>query len=206
MEADNIVYGRVKNNEHRLPKRYPPNMKIGLVRHFKVKLPFPKKTWLTRSEIINWFHQYELTEVENREVDLCGIDWNQCYSSSLNRAVTTARKIYDGKIVVVNELRELDILHLLPNGIKLPFMAWGILVRIKSLSSNKDTDEFRTKITNFIDELLLKSDGNVLVVSHWFVMRIIRKELLKRGLSGDTFKSSDYGTLYVYEKEKTTKR
>lgn len=178
------------------------NIKVGLIRHFKVNISYPKKTWLNRSEVIDWFREYDLAGVESRHVELYGIDWDKCYSSSLSRAVTTARMIYKGEIVAVDALKELDILHQLPDRIKLPFMVWGLLVRMKSFSSNKDTDEFRNRIKTFVDELLLNSERNVLVVSHWFVMRILRDELIRRGLSGVGFKSTDYGTVYLYEGRK----
>ncbi len=175
-------------------------MKIGLIRHFKVNQPFPKKMWLNKSEVIQWFEEYESAKMESKEVDLCGIDWKKCYSSSLNRAVNTARQIHDGEIIVAEELKELDILHLLPDRIKLPFTIWGLLVRIKSFASNKNTNEFRNNISTFTDELLLKNNSNILVVSHWFVMKLLQKELIKRGAKGELFKSPDYGKVYVFER------
>jgi hypothetical protein len=117
------------------------------------------------------------------------------------RAINTANHIYRGEIVIINELQELDIVHRLPDRIKLPFILWGLIVRIKSFSSNNDTDKFKTGIIDFVDKMLANDKGDVLVVSHWFVMRVIRHELIKRGFVGDNFKSNEYGTLYVYECE-----
>ena len=184
-------------------------MKIGLVRHFKVNQPFPEKKLLSKSDVIKWFAEYDNTaNIEYKKVDLSDINWKHCYSSPMIRAVNTANHIYNGQISEIKELKELDILHQLSDRLKLPFIIWGIIVRIKSFSSNKDTSEFKNKIVAFIDDVIANNESDVLIVSHWFVMRVIQKELIKKGLYGDNFKSNDYGTLYVYERRntKTTNR
>ncbi|HTF04627.1 MAG TPA: histidine phosphatase family protein [Bacteroidia bacterium] len=175
-------------------------MKIGLIRHFKVKYTLPKKTFLTRSDLIRWFDEYELNDVEHNEVDLRGIAWKRCFSSPVNRAIYTAEQIHTGEIVKVPELKELDILHLMWGKIKLPLILWIILVRMKSSSSNEVTHEFRKKITAFVDELLLKSNEDTLIVSHGFVMMFLQKELNRRGFKGDRFRTPENGKAYIYER------
>ena len=175
-------------------------MRIGLVRHFKVDHPFPNKKLLSKAEVIKWFEEYDNTEnIQYKTVDLQDIDWKRCYSSTMVRSVNTAKHIYSEEIVKVPELSELDILHRLSNKIKLPFLIWGLIVRIKSFSSNKNTDQFKRGIAAFIDNLLTGEQEDALIVSHWFVMRVIRHELIRRGLVGDKFRSNEYGTLYVFE-------
>ena len=173
-------------------------MKIGLIRHFKVKQPFPKKLFLTKSEVINWFEEYEVAELEYQKIDLQSIEWKICYSSSLNRAVKTANYIYDGKIILVKDLEELNILHLLPNKLKLPFLIWAVLVRVKSLSNNSDVRLFREKIIEFLSQVL-KENKNVLIISHWFVMKILEDELNKQKINGEKIKSPKYGKIYIFE-------
>lgn len=176
-------------------------MKIGLVRHFKVNHPFPEKILLSKKEVIKWFEDYDNTEnLQYMPVDLASKDWKRCYSSTLARTFNTAQHIYEGEIVQVPELKELNILHLLSNRIKLPFLLWGLIVRIKSFSSNKDIHAFEGGITAFVDKLIANNESETLIVSHWFVMRILRKELIKRGFTGSKFKSGEYGKLYVFER------
>jgi hypothetical protein len=168
-------------------------MRIGLVRHFKVHHPFPDKKLLSKAEVIKWFEDYDNTEnIQYKTVDLHGINWQRCYSSTMIRSVNTAKHI-------LPELSELGILHQLWDKIKLPFLIWGVIVRIKSFSSNPDTNKFKSGITEFIDQLLNRSEDETLIVSHWFVMRVIRQELIKRGFVGEKFRSNEYGTLYVFE-------
>lgn len=175
-------------------------MRIGLVRHFKVDHPFPGKKLLSKSEVIKWFEDYDGTEnIQYKAVDLHGIDWKRCYSSTMIRSVNTAKHIYKDEITKIPELCELDILHRLSDKIKLPFLVWGLIVRIKSFSSNNDTDKFTQGIAAFVDKLISDNQEDTLIVSHWFVMRVIRQELIKRGFAGDKFRSNEYGTLYVFE-------
>lgn len=177
-------------------------MKIGLVRHFKVNHPFPNKLWLSKSGVINWFEAYDKTEdIQYKDVDLHGIQWKRCYSSTMSRAVNTAKHIYRGEVVRIEALQELSILHRLSEKLILPFIIWGLVVRIKSFSSNKDTNAFENNIIAFVDKLIAGNERDVLIVSHWFVMRVIRRVLIKRGFAGKNFKSNEYGTLYVYERE-----
>jgi hypothetical protein len=175
-------------------------MRIGLVRHFKVNHPFPERRCLTKSDVLKWFTDYDSTlNLEYKKVDLSDIHWKHCYSSPMLRAVNTANHIFDGQITEIAELKELDILHRLSDKWKLPFLVWGLIVRVKSFSSNKDTDKFKNEIIAFVDKLIATNESDVLIVSHWFVMRVIKKELIKRGFTGRNFKSNEYGTLYVFE-------
>src|SRR5688500_19725168 len=76
-------------------------MKIGLIRHFKVKHPFPKKILVSAADAINWFEEYEVAELEIINVDLGSIEWQMCYTSPLKRATRTASHIFPGDIVIV---------------------------------------------------------------------------------------------------------
>jgi hypothetical protein len=176
------------------------HLKIGLVRHFKVNHPFPEKSLLAKSDVVKWFDGYDNTaDIEYKPVDLSGINWHCCYSSPMVRAVNTARHIYSGPITEVTELKELDILHRLSGRLKLPFLMWGLVVRMISFTSNNDTDRFKKEIIVFVDKVIANNEKDILIVSHWFVMRVIRQELIKRGFAGGNFKTHEYGALYVFE-------
>jgi broad specificity phosphatase PhoE len=175
-------------------------MKIGLVRHFKVKHNPPKKLLLSSAELTQWFNGYREAEIEPKAVDLRGVTWGKCFSSPLKRAIETADAIFNGEIKQVDALKELDLLPLMYKKLRLPLIAWAILIRMKSLSPNSITNEFGNQIQAFVEELLLDNDKNVLIVSHGFVMMFLQKELLKRGFRGDGFKTPSNGKVYVFEK------
>jgi broad specificity phosphatase PhoE len=94
----------------------------------------------------------------------------------------------------------MDLLPLMNTYSKLPLLLWALLMRSKSRSSNRITDEFSAKISAFVDELLQANDQNVLVASHGFVMMFLQKELIKRGFTGDRFKTPANGKIYVFVK------
>ena len=175
-------------------------MKIGLVRHFKVKHKAPKKILLTASEVIEWFSGYDLADVEHQAVDLKNVNWERCLSSPLPRALTTAKTIFDGEIETINELRELAVFNLLNNNLKLPFIIWAILIRIKSSSENDTLKKFRNTIKAFVDELLLQEETQTLIVSHGFVMIYLQKELKTRGFKGKGFSNPTNAKVYIFEK------
>ena len=81
-------------------------MKVGLVRHFRVRKPFPSGTLGTQAELMRWFDEFDVADVEYGKVEMAGIQWDSCYSSDLPRAVKTAETIYQGEIIQMEALRE----------------------------------------------------------------------------------------------------
>ena len=180
----------------------PLFMKVGLVRHYKVKKAFPKKLLVSYSELKNWFDEYELAAIENNQSDLEAVEWNVCYSSPTKRAIETTMVLFNSKPRITSELKELNVLSLMNKKFKLPFIIWGILIRKKALSNNEITSNFKKKISSFVDLLLSKNENNVLIVSHGFVMMYLQKELKNRGFSGSYFKTPINGRIYKYEQKK----
>src|SRR5688572_29101411 len=106
-------------------------MKIGLVRHFKVDKKYPSKLVVSNKAVLQWFEEYEQADVVENHVDLCGVKWETCYSSPLQRAYKTASTIYNGKVVMADELRELEVHPFMQTNLYLPFLVWGMVIRIK---------------------------------------------------------------------------
>ena len=175
-------------------------MKIGLVRHFKVKQPFPSKFLVSYNELVKWFDDYESGEIEYQPVDKLDANWTKCYASSSERATKTARHIFGDDIILIDSLRELSVLPLMNKKLRLPVLLWGILIRRKSVSRNSLTELFKNKITIFVDELVKGNDKAVLIVSHGLVMIYLQKELIARGFIGTPFRDPDNGKVYVYDR------
>jgi len=174
-------------------------VKIGLVRHFKVNLSFPVKWWLSKADVDAWFESYASADVLYADIDLLGVEWKKCLSSPLSRALHTAHHIYKGEVIQVDVLQELNALPLLTTKLKLPFLVWAIFVRVKYSSDDPVTVTFRRKVIEFVDKLLQQESGDILIVSHGFVMTCIQKELIKRGFTGKTFGAPVHGKVYVFE-------
>nr|WP_274388626.1 hypothetical protein [Brevibacillus agri] len=103
-------------------------LKIGLVRHYKVKQDYPKGAFICGRDVNAWFQTYDLADIEAGRTDLKGIEWSRCYSSSLSLAVKTAELIFQGPITQMAELKEIAP-PALPARLRLPFLLWAILIR-----------------------------------------------------------------------------
>lgn len=173
-------------------------MRIGLIRHFKVKHQFPNKFLVSYDEVLKWFEVYETAEIEIQNMDMIEDNWEICYSSKSYRAHKTASSIYKGEIITHNHISELDVLPLMRIRLRLPFFIWGIIVRHKSMSKNKITETFRINIESFVNEIIHSNKNEILIVSHGLAMLYLKKALKEKGLKGKNFLYPVNGILYEY--------
>lgn len=184
-------------------KKGKEKMRIGLLRHFKVKCPH--KRIMTSKEFREWSERYEISKVIKKHVEMYGIEWDICYSSDLPRAVTTAKEVYSGNIHLDKLLREVDnapFIH--AEKIKLPFEVWHICGRLawffKSKSQPESIKGTRRRINQFLDSIDY-SKGNILIVFHGFMLYNFQRELRRRGFEGKKIKKVKNGFLYEYIKK-----
>ena len=175
-------------------------MKIGLVRHFKVKQKLPKGFLIGHDALTDWYAGYDKADIHYTNVDMQSTKWDICYASSMSRAHNTARHIYNGEIRLHDDLRELSVLNLMNKKRRLPMILWAILIKRKTLMPNPITEAIEKKLTEFVDTLLSGKEKEVLVVSHGFIMMLLQKELMTRGFTGKKFNNPANGKLYVFEK------
>lgn len=175
-------------------------MKIGLIRHYKVDLPYPRKFLISAEELRQWFSDYETAGLQISVADTGGVEWKKCISSPLFRAKETATSVFGDGYIVSGELSELDILPLLNSKRKLPLFVWALIMKKKSESESEITARFRNNLNNFLDKLLSDNSENTLLVCHGFVMMHLRKELKRRGYKGPYFSSPANAKVYIYEK------
>ena len=178
-------------------------MKIGLVRHFKVVSPHGKKV-LNSAEFNERMDGYDIYPVKPNQLSINQNDWDICYSSTLSRAKTTAKTIFEGKIIITSQIVEVPLSAFINTKIKLHFMIWQILGRIAWLFSLKSQKESKKqtilRINQFLEEIQKSSYRSILIVSHGFFMKILVHELKKRGFSGELDFSPQNGKLYLFQK------
>ncbi len=179
-------------------------MRIGLLRHFKVNCPHKKL--MTSKEFRKWSERYETSKVIKKHVEMYGIDWDICYVSDLPRAITTAKEVYSGNLIIDKLLREVDnapFIH--SEKICLPFEIWHVCGRLawffKSKSQPETVVGTRKRINAFLDRIDWSKE-NVLIVFHGFMLFNFQRELRKRGFSGERVKIVKNGVLYQYIREK----
>ena len=183
-------------------------MKVGLVRHFEAECHIPSIfSLMTPGQFHQWLDAYEISDIKAGKVDPSALIWEKCYSSDLPRALKTAQKIHPGPIIETKALRELVLCPPTNRNIKLPVLLWLILGRIAWMLAHKSQVESKLmleeRVTYILEELILKDDKDVLIVSHGFLMMFLRKELLKRGFKGPSFRKAANGKIYVFEKDTT---
>lgn len=176
-------------------------MKIGLVRHFKVDIK--RNRFMTAKEYNEYQYNYDRANVIKNEL-VVDSDWDKCYCSSMDRAITTAKTIYHGEIILTDKLVEIPSAAYLDINIKLPYHFWFFLGRLawalNSAVQPESSNITRKRISEIVDMVLKGQDKNVLIVSHAGVMYELRKILLSRGFKGKKFLRANNGSLYVYEK------
>lgn len=181
-------------------------MIIGLIRHFKVD--YKKKLFMTSMEFKEWEENYNKSDVIRKDVELMGIKWDKCYSSTLIRAMITAQYVYKETIIQNDLIRETIIDPIFNSNIKLPYWFWAVGGRIAWFFNHKSQEEnkkiTKEKAKKFIDLLLNEVEENkaenILIVTHGFFMYSLQKELRRKGFLGKLIYTPKNGILYVYKK------
>lgn len=178
-------------------------MKVGLVRHFRVKKDLPLGKLVTPHEVNQWLDEYDLADVDIGKVDLGGIDWRRCYASDLPRALTTAAACHPGPIVPTPQLREVPLRASVERHLRLPFILWGLLTRLAYARAHPSLVEspaqVQARIRGVLEAIIEESAEDVLIVSHGLVMTALRDELRRRGFRGPRFTIPQNGRLYIFE-------
>lgn len=177
-------------------------MKIGLVRHFKVDLK--RDSFMTSEKYNEYMSKYEETGVIPNEL-VVDKNWNKCYCSSMQRAITTAKTIYHGDIIITDRLVEISFIARINTKLPLPYYFWTLINRIAWFRDHISQREGRTKtlkrIDEIINEILHQEDKNILIVSHAGTLYEIQKILRRKGFRGHKFIKARNGKLYVMENE-----
>jgi broad specificity phosphatase PhoE len=179
------------------------SVKIGLLRHFKVKLGYPSKI-VSSMELMEWQNNYDASDIEEIEVETLGVDWKRCYSSDLSRARITAEKTFIGEIIFSEDLREMKIYPIAGSKTRLPLWLHIFLIRVAWYFGHNSQKESKKQVLSRINQVLdeaIKHGEDVLIVGHGGIMMFMRKELLKRGFIGPKFNRPDNAKIYLFEKK-----
>ncbi|NQX60002.1 histidine phosphatase family protein [Paenibacillus qinlingensis] len=177
-------------------------MKIGILRHFEVKLAYPNQRFVSKDVVTKWFADYDKADVVVKDVDLSDIDWEICYSSDMLRAILTAKETYRGEVIESSKLREIPLPTFTTN-LKMPFIWWAVAVKLKQLTNHESREQIKNaqqRISEILDQIATGRHKSILIVSHGSLMREMRKELRKRGFNGPGFSYPENGKLYVFER------
>ena len=177
-------------------------MKVGLVRHFRVITN--EKKLLSSLEFAEAMKRYDIAPVRSNGLKINSSDWDICYCSTLPRAIATAEKIYNGRIIKSELLIEVPISPFTKWNIKLPLSIWHIAARIawyinhKSQSEGKN--ETRIRIRQFYEIIKESKRQRILIVAHGYFLQMFYREMLDMGFRGDVPTNIKNAHLYLIEK------
>ena len=176
-------------------------MILGIIRHFKVDFT-PKRFLYSPGQFAEVMGEYDTLPVIPNSIKLIESEWNICYCSTLPRARETAEKIYNGKIIYTDLLKEIPISPVTYKKIKLPAFWWHIAARIAWYRNGDSQKEPRRvsieRINKLLDEIGNSGYNKILIVSHGFFMEVLFKELIKKGMNGTYELHPKNGKLYLF--------
>lgn len=178
-------------------------MKIGLIRHFKVNLK--KSSFMSYKEYNKYVSDYDISEVIPNEI-VVDKEWDKCYCSSLSRAVTTAKTVYDGDIIITDKLVEIPSAAWKNINFRIPYNMWVIFNRFAWIRNHVSQPEGRKntlkRVNEILNTILEEKDKNILIVSHAGTLFEVQKILIRKGFRGNYFIKPKNGKLYVFENKR----
>ncbi len=175
-------------------------MLIGLVRHFEVDCFH--RALMNSTDFRDWVDQYDCSPIKTMDLQAAPGAWDKCYCSDLSRAIETAQHIHNGDIIKSELIREVPIAPVFKTNIKLPYLFWLVAGRLAWYCSQQSQPETlsqtKDRVRRFVTGIL--EEGNILIVTHGFLIMQIQKELYNQGFSGKGVTRAKYGEIYVFEK------
>lgn len=177
------------------------NMKIGIVRHFKVNCK--KRKYMNAEEFLQYVQEYDTAGIIKNPIHIEQEEWDKCYCSNMPRAIQTARSIYRGEIIQSKLLREIDMRPWRMWPFRLPSTIWSMLARVAWYIGDASQTENRWETIKRARIFIERLDANedVLIVSHGFFLISFIQELRRRGFKGEVPTHIPNGKLYILEKE-----
>lgn len=171
-----------------------------------------KKGWKNRKEAVKYTKMYDsvgINDLEQNPVYLRDADINLVYTSNLPRAINTAEKVFNNSMPIEShelfDEFERKIIQF-PN-IKLPTQFWTVTTRIvwilgfnkKGIESFSQAKDRSRRAAYFLNDKA-ENDGNVMLFSHGFLNKYIKKYLKKEGYKVLNLEGKKYlGAYYFYK-------
>ena len=176
-------------------------MKIGVARHYKI--PYRKWRWINSTGYADFLRWYDGSEGCPPPGRVVNEGWHRCFSSDMLRAVETAGRLTNVQATYMPLLREIPQAPPFDTRLKLPLVAWHVLSRVAWWFNHASQPEGRheavRRAARIVDFLRRQpADQHVLIVTHGFLMYVLRRELKRCGFAGQIPTHPRCGEVYVY--------
>jgi broad specificity phosphatase PhoE len=161
-------------------------MIVYVIRHGKVLHKWKK--WCSSAEFDEQCELYDQASVDESSVDAGSIDVQTIYTSTLDRTLQTAEKIFgDDDFERTSALNEVPLRSAFDTGIRMPLWFWNVLGRLQWFTGCKRQPEIRKQTINrakqFVDSIIDNDD--YAIVTHGFFMHTLIKMMKKEGFMAD---------------------
>jgi broad specificity phosphatase PhoE len=177
-------------------------MKVVLIRHLKVVVR--RRYFLTGKQFDEGMVLYDAGDIAGTEFKISPGDFPVCYTSTMKRAVETAKLIYAGKFVSTDDLVEVKNASSFMRIVSIPGLIRSLAGRIAWYMNAAHMPETRrqsnARAKKFIDALLAHTQADTLVVTHGFFMHCLKDEIKKNGFKGKLPLFPKNGHPYVFER------
>lgn len=173
---------------------------INLLRHFKVK--DDGFIMLNSKEFNQWVSNYDKYELEFQEVDLPKSS-TKAYVSTEDRAIRSA-ELLNLEYELSDKIIEVKIEAFINTKLKLPKIVWLIIGRVLwyfNLSKVENYNCTVNRANQFLAEVVDNNSDNILLLSHGLFLRVLEKELRKKGYVGTMDTSPKNAKVYTFSKE-----
>ncbi len=178
-------------------------MQIGVARHYKIH--YRKWRWINSTGFADFLRWYDGSEGRPQPGSPVVGGWHRCFSSDMLRAVETAGRLADVPATFMPLLREIPQAPLFDTRLKLPLIAWHVLSRIGWWFNHRSQPEGRhaavRRAARIVDFLRRQpTDQRVLIVTHGFLMYVLRRELKRSGFAGQIPTHPRCGEVYLFQR------
>ncbi len=174
-------------------------MKIILVRHYKVDIHH--KRWVSSQEYTEDCQNYNVCPVIDQKPPQ--LPDYKLYSSYMSRAKETAKLVTGKDTEVLDGVYEVTFNGFLRNKVKMPFCLWETIARIQwffNSSKQKESLNSTKERTRKACEYLIKKNENCIVFMHSIAIKVMSRELIKKGFKGKRVYYIKNGEAVIYEK------
>ncbi len=179
-------------------------MKIGIIRHGNVLYRDP---FFSTGKMFNAGRvAYDTAQIGKSALKIRLEDFPECYVSSKQRAIDTAKLIYPGQFTITDKLIEVPNTAIFLLRIHLPSPLRAAIGRIAwyfnyyKMPETKEQTNARAR--QFLTDLVASTPQDVLLVTHGFFMQSLRHELKRLGFKGHCPYLPPNAKLFVFEKKK----
>lgn len=157
-------------------------MRAIIIRHGKVDFQWGK--WSTSEQFNKDCKMYDETPTLSSLSDIPQINFQNIYTSNLQRTRETANQLFDKKDFISTKLLdEVPLCASITSSKKLPLIFWNISGRLQwffNINTQKEgRKETIYRAEQFI-EMITKKDNNCIIITHGFFMHTLLDQMKKR--------------------------